>query len=104
MRQKVEKEAGEYRWLADVTGGKTVLDVLKSLTAVISRFPGVKIDDLAMEEGDLRLHGTAPSFEKVDQLKQRLNRTGLFKDVRMVSARMDKKEKAVKFNFAMERK
>ncbi len=103
MREKIQKAAAEYRWIRELTGGGAVLDVLKSLTGVVSRLPGVKIDDLSVEEKDIRLHGTAATFETVDRLKHRLNHTGFFGNVRLLDAKMDKKEKVVRFNFAMER-
>jgi len=104
MRQKMEEETGKYRWLEDLTGGGKVLDILKVLTGTISGFPGVKVDDLTIEEEEVRLHGRASSFETVDKLKQKLSDSDYFKVVRLVGAKMDKKQKAVRFNFALERK
>lgn len=103
MSQKTEEETSKYRWLENLTGGGKALDVLMVLTKTISGFSDVKIDDLSIEEKEIRLHGRTASFETVDKLKQKLTGTGYFKIVRLVGAKMDKKKEAVRFNFALEK-
>ncbi len=103
MSRKIEEETGKYKWLEDLTGGGKVLDVLMVLTGTVSGFPDVKIDNLSIEEDEIRLHGRTASFETVDKLKQKLTGSGFFQIVRLVGAKMDKKKEAVRFNFALER-
>ena len=80
-----------------------MLDVLKVLTGTVSGFPDVKIENLSIEENEIRLHGRTASFETVDKLKQKLTGSGYFEVVRLVGAKMDKRKKAVRFNFALEK-
>ena len=40
----------------------------------------------------------------MDKLKEDLTGSGYFKEIKLVGAKMDKKEKAVKFSFALEGK
>jgi Tfp pilus assembly PilM family ATPase len=103
MSRKIEEETGKYTWLEDLTGGGKALDILMVLTRTISGFPDVKIDNLSIEENEIRLHGHTASFETVDKLKQKLTGSGYFKIVRLVGAKMDKKKEAVIFNFALEK-
>jgi general secretion pathway protein L len=103
MSRKIEEETGKYKWLEGLTGGGKALDVLMVLTGTISGFPDVKIDNLSIEEDEIRLHGHTASFETVDKLKQKLTGSGYFKIVRLVGAKMDKKKEAVIFNFALEK-
>ena len=104
MSRKIEEETGKYKWLEDLTGEGKVLDIIMLLSSTVSGFPDVKIDNLSIEENDIRLHGHTASFETVDKLKQKLTDSGYFKVVRLVGAKMDKKKEAVSFNFALEKK
>jgi type II secretory pathway component PulL len=104
MRQKIEEEKGRYGWLDNVTQDMKVLDVIKILTATISPFSEVDIDNLLVESEEVRIRGRAASFEIVDRLKTELSNTGFFSSVRLVSAEMDRKAKTVRFHFAMEKK
>jgi general secretion pathway protein L len=103
MSRKIDEETGKYKWLEDLTGEGKALDILMVLSRNVSGFPDVKIDNLSIEENDIRLHGHTASFETVDKLKQKLTGSGYFKVVRLVGAKMDKKKEAVRFNFALEK-
>jgi len=103
LSQKIEEGVGKYRWLEHITREGTVLDVLRLLTRSIVEFSDVKIDNISMEEKEIRLDGRASSFETVDKLEKKLASTGFFKTVKLVGAKIDKKDKAIKFNFAIEK-
>jgi hypothetical protein len=104
MKQKINEEKEKYKWIEDLTGGEKVLDVLTVLSRTISGFSGLRLDNLSIEEKEIRIYGRASSFEIVDRLKQQLANSGFFSTVRLVDAKMDKKEKMVGFNFALEKK
>jgi len=103
MKQKIDEERGKYKWIEDSTGGEKVLDVLTVLSRTISGFSGLRLDNLSIEEKEIRIYGRASSFETVDRLKHKLSSAGFFATVRLVDAKMDKKEKMVGFNFALEK-
>ena len=63
----------------------------------------MQIDNLSLEGKDIRLDGRTSSFEAVDRLTNRLNKSGDFKNIKLVGAKMDKRENAVTFNFALEK-
>ncbi|MCP4666978.1 MAG: hypothetical protein GY849_11495 [Deltaproteobacteria bacterium] len=104
MKQKIHEETSKHKWLDDLTGGEKVLDVLTVLSRTISNFSGLRMDNLSIEEKEIRIYGRASSFEIVDRLKQKLSSTGFFAAIRLVDAKMNKKEKMVGFNFALERR
>ena len=103
MKQKIDEEKGKYKWIEDLTDDGKVLDVLTVLSRTISGFSGLRLDNMSIEENEIRIYGRASSFEIVDRLKHKLSNTGFFSIIRLVDAKMDKKEKMVGFNFALEK-
>lgn len=103
LEQKISEATGQYQGLEEATGTDKTLDVLLKLTRIISEDPEVKIDNLSLEGKDIRLDGRTSSFEAVDRLTNRLNKSGDFKNIKLVGAKMDKRENAVTFNFALEK-
>jgi type II secretory pathway component PulL len=103
LEQKIAEATGRYHGLEEVTGKDKTLDVLLKLTTIISEDPEVQIDNLSLEGKDIRLDGRTSSFEAVDRLTNRLNKSGEFSNIKLVGAKMDKRENAVTFNFALER-
>ena len=104
MSQKIDEGRAKSLWLEDFTSQETVLDVLMMLTKAISEFSDVRINNLTIDGKEIRVNGQSSSFEVVDKLKEKLTISGFFKETKLVGAKMDKKDKAVKFNFALERK
>jgi Tfp pilus assembly PilM family ATPase/Tfp pilus assembly protein PilN len=104
MKQKIAEERAKYEGLEALASEGTSLDALKSLTQSISSFPDVEVDNLTMEGKELRLDGRAPSFEMVDNLEKSLSNSPFFERTKLVGAKIDKKDKAVRFNFALEKK
>lgn len=104
MRQKIDSEAGRFRLLGDASKGGTVLSVLASLTEAASSFPDVRIDNFSVEDREVRIDGTASSFETIDKLKERLSNMKDFGAVRLAGAKTDKRDNAVRFSFGLEKR
>jgi len=103
LEQKFTEEAGRYQGLEEATSKEKTLDVLLQLTKIISEDPAVQIDNLSLEGKDIRLDGRTSSYEAVDRLTNRLTKSTDFKNIKLVGAKMDKRENAVTFNFALEK-
>ncbi|MGE5840458.1 MAG: GspL/Epsl periplasmic domain-containing protein [Deltaproteobacteria bacterium] len=103
LEQKIAEEMSQYQGLEEAAGREKILDVLLSLSRIISEDPEVQIENASVEGKDIRIDGRTASFEAVDRLTGRLNKSGQFKNIKLVGARMDKKDNAVTFNFALER-
>lgn len=103
LEQMIAVETSRYQGLDETTAGEKTLDVLLKLTRVVSEDPEVQIDNLSLEGKDIRLDGRTASFEAVDRLTSRLSKAGDFKNIKLVGAKMDRRENAVTFNFALEK-
>jgi general secretion pathway protein L len=103
LEQKITEEMNQYQGLDEAAGREKILDVLLSLSRIISEDPDVQIENVSVEGKDIRIDGRTASFEAVDRLTGRLNKAGQFKNIKLVGARMDKRDNAVTFNFALER-
>jgi Tfp pilus assembly PilM family ATPase/Tfp pilus assembly protein PilN len=103
LEQKISEEMSQYQGLEEAAGREKILEVLLSLSRIISEDPDVQIENASVEGKDIRMDGRTASFEAVDRLTSRLTKAGQFKNIKLVGARMDKKDNAVTFNFALER-
>jgi Tfp pilus assembly protein PilN len=104
MRQKVAEGTREYRWLEGIAGRAPVLDTLLVLSKNLAGLKEVKLDNLSFDGMRVDLDGRALSFQSVDNLKSVLSRTGSFTQVKLVGAKLDSKDKMIRFSFVMERK
>jgi len=103
LEQKITEEMSQYQGLEEAAGREKILEVLLTLSRIISEDPDVQIENASVESKDIRMDGRTASFEAVDRLSGRLTKAGQFKNIKLVGARMDKKDNAVTFNFALER-
>jgi Tfp pilus assembly protein PilN len=103
LEQMIVGETGRYHGLDEATAKEKTLDVLLKLTRIISEDPEIQIDNLSLEAKDIRLDGRTASFEAVDRLTNRLTKSDGFKNIKLVGAKMDRRENAVTFNFALEK-
>jgi Tfp pilus assembly PilM family ATPase/Tfp pilus assembly protein PilN len=107
MEKQINQKIAQYQWIDEMTAQGTVLEVIQTLTDIISKEPNVRLDNISVEEGKtVHIDGVAPSFKAVDNLKENLAKNKTFKNVNLVSAKMEtleNKDKALKFNFVLER-
>jgi len=103
MKQKVNEEA-KYKVLDRIGNGNTVLSALNLLTVTFSQIEGLIIHQLSIEGNDIKLYGSAPSFETIDRLKQTLESNTVFQAVKLLDAKKDKREKTIRFNIALEKR
>lgn len=103
LEQKITEEMSQYQGLEEAAGREKILEVLLTLSRIISEDPEVQIENASVEGREIRIDGRTASFEAVDRLTGRLTKAGQFKNIKLVGARMDKKDNAVTFNFALER-
>ena len=104
MRQRIAEERGKYQWLPRVMAQGPVLETLLNLTRAVSGFSDVKVENISVEDDSVHLDGSASTFKTVDSLKGKLTGTESFRDVKLLGAKMDNRDKVVKFSFVMEKK
>ena len=102
MRQSIGEEKGKYQWLSHLMAQGPVLETLLNLTRSIAGFTDVRVGNFSMEGGVVHLDGSTSSFKTVDNLKSKLS--GSFNSVKLVGAKMDNRERVVKFSFVLEKK
>jgi hypothetical protein len=103
MRQKIGESTKEYQWLDLITSRGPVLDVILVLSRNLAGVKDLKLDNVSLEGKRVDLDGRASSFQTVDSLKNVLEKSGSFAQIKLVGAKMDNKDKMVRFNFVMER-
>ncbi len=104
FREKIAAEKGQYGWLEGFSSESSVLDVLLVFTKVVSKYSDMKIENLSIDGTKIHMDGGAPSFKTVDRLKRELSDTGFFANIKLVGAKVDKKQNAIQFNFVLEKK
>jgi len=107
MKKQIDQKIAQYQWIDEMTVKGTVLDIIQTLTETVSKEANVRLDNVSVEEGrTVHIDGVAPSFKAVDNLKENLAKNKSFKAVNLVSAKMEtmeNKDRAVKFNFVLEK-
>ncbi len=102
MEQKIREERAQYGWLEHFASRRTVLDMLAVLTTALSARKDVTVDNISMDGGTVHLDGRAPSFQAVDAVKERFEREPRFREVKLLSAKSEKGQGAVRFSFVLE--
>jgi Tfp pilus assembly protein PilN len=59
------------------------------------------VTELLVDPESIEVNGEADSFDAVNQLKARLDRSGNFKDVQLKTARASSLENVIEFKFQM---
>jgi len=62
----------------------------------------IKIENLLIDGNKVEIEGYAPSFEAVDELEKALKRNHMFKTIKLVSAKTNKREKGIRFDFTIQ--
>ncbi|UCF31764.1 MAG: PilN domain-containing protein [bacterium] len=78
------------------------LEVLGELSREVPEEIDLKIIELSFDSGRLRLEGTVSSFDSVDRIKEALESSDLFTDVRVQNARVGADVSKVSFRLQME--
>ena len=102
MKQKMSEEMSKYQWINDITNKPYCLDVLKNLSMSIPSSLNIKVENLLIDGNKVEFEGYAPSFEAVDELEKALKRNDLFRTVKLVGAKTNKREKGIRFDFTIQ--
>ena len=94
----LQKKAADYAGFS----GRTALSVMADLGRAIPSDLDLKLNELSLDSGRLRLEGTAPSFDVIDRIKSALDKSGKFKDVKVQNARVGADPSKVSFRLQME--
>jgi Tfp pilus assembly protein PilN len=82
--------------------GTGSLAVLEELSRRVPKEIQLQMNELAFDSGRLRIEGTVSSFDSVDRIKEALEASELFNDVRVQNARVGADASKVSFRLQME--
>lgn len=101
MKARVQEERAKLGSLGGGPGGGSPLEVLREVSLMVDPGAKVRVTELLVDSGAIEMNGEADSFDTVNQLKARMDRSGIFKDVQLKTARASSLENVVEFKFQM---
>jgi general secretion pathway protein L len=103
MKNLVREEKDRVNALGGLSKATSPLEIIRELSTVIDPGWKVRITDLVVEPEAVEVTGEADSFETVNQLKSRLDKSSLYKEVQLNTARASTLENVVEFKLQMKR-
>lgn len=99
-----EKTIALERRTEDLAGFSAAgaLTVLAELSSAVPRDLDLKVDELSLDSGRLRLDGMVSSFDAVDRIKSILEESAVFENVKVQNARVGADASRVTFRLQME--
>jgi len=101
MKARVQEERAKLGSLGGAPGGGSPLEVLREVSLMLDPGSKVRVTELLVDQESIEVNGEADSFETVNQLKARLERSKNFKDVQLKTARASSLENVTEFKFQM---
>jgi len=97
MKEKID----EMKMSFMVPGEKEIaipaIDSFQSISSLISKDIDVKLDRLDITSDDIQLSGKTNSFNSVDEIKNSLEKSQHFSDVKITSSKTDRKGEGIRF-------
>jgi type IV pilus assembly protein PilM len=105
--QQMKNLVGEEKARTDALGGlskaTSPLEILREFSTILEPEWKVRITDLVMEPESVEVNGEADSFETVNRLKSRLDKSSLFKEGQLKTVKASTLENVVEFKLQMKR-
>jgi hypothetical protein len=102
MEQHLARLSGQAGMLME-GGGETPLTILKDLSAGIPADLDVTIDSINIEDASLTLSGSTGTYDQVERVQAVLAKLAYIKEVKIVSANVDKNDQKVKMKLVCKR-
>jgi Tfp pilus assembly protein PilN len=103
MKARVQEERAKLAALGGGGGSGSPLEILRELSMAVEPSMKVRVTELIVDPDAVEVNGEADSFDTVNQLKSRLDRSGRFKEVQLKTARASSLENVVEFKLQMKR-
>lgn len=103
MKGFVQEERARVDALGGLSKAGFPLEILHELSAMTDPAWKVKVTELVIDPETLELNGEADSFDTVNRLKAKLDRSSFFKDVQLKTARASTIENVIEFKLQMKR-
>lgn len=103
MKNLVQEEKARVNALGGLSKAASPLEILREFSTVIEPGWKVRVTDLVIEPEAIEVSGEADSFETINQVKSRLDKSSLYKEVQLKTARASTMENVVEFKLQMKR-
>ncbi len=103
MRARVQEERARLGSFGAGPGSGSPLDILREFSLTVDPAMKVRVTELNVEPEAVEVNGEADSFDTVNQLKTRLERSPRFQDVQLKTARASGLENVIEFKLQMKR-
>jgi len=103
MKELVREEKARVDALGGLADTGSPLEMIRDLSTMIEPKWKVRVTELVMEPEGVELAGEADSFDTVNQLKSKLDRSALYKEVQLKTAQASSLENIIEFKFQMKR-
>ena len=103
MKTLVQEEKARVNALGGLSKATSPLEILREFSTVIEPEWKVRVTDLVVEPEAIEVTGEADSFETINQVKSRLDKSSLYKEVQLKTARASTLENVVEFKLQMKR-
>jgi general secretion pathway protein L len=103
MRNLVREEKARLDALGGLSSASSPLEILRELSAMVEPTWKLRITDLILDPEAVEVNGEADSFDTVNHFKSKLDRSPLYKEVQLKTARASSLENVVEFKFQMKR-
>lgn len=103
MKNLVREEKARVNALGGLSKATSPLEIIRELSTVIDPGWKVRITDLVVEPEAVEVTGEADSFETVNRIKSKLDKSPLYKDVQLKTARASALENVIEFKLQMKR-
>jgi Tfp pilus assembly protein PilN len=102
MNEKFNAIQAEYDALAAGFSNRVMpLKILQVISEKIPADQDIRINDMSMSPGSVRLTGIAPSFASMDNLITAFRRVSAFKSIEVLNTDVDARSNGVRFTFSI---
>ncbi len=103
MKNSVQEEKTRVNALGGISKAASPLEILREFSMVIEPAWKVRVTDLIVDPESIEVSGEADSFETINQIKSRLEKSSLYKEVQLKTARASTVENGFEFKLQMKR-
>ena len=103
LKSRVREEKARLDSLGGPSGSGASLEIIRELSLLIEPAWKIRVTELVIEPETVDVTGEAGSFDAVNQLKAKLDRSSQFKEVQLKTARASGLDNVIEFKLQMKR-
>jgi len=103
MKNLVREERARLDALGGLPSASSPLEILRELSMMIEPTSKVRVTEFILDPEGVELSGEADSFDTANRLKSKLDRSSLFQEVQLKTARASSLENVIEFKFQTKR-